>query len=101
MAEVIWTFRANSQLESTIKYLVAQRGKATAALVLKEILESTRALASQPNMGTIEPALAHRKHEYRFIVIWSYKLIYRVAKDQVIISRVFHTSRNPKNLRGV
>jgi len=52
-------------------------------------------------MGRVEPLLAHKKTEYRFIVVWSYKIIYKVASDHVTISKVFHTSRNPNKLKGI
>ena len=52
-------------------------------------------------MGKVEPLLAHKKSEYRFIIVWSYKIIYRVTTGNVVISRVFHTSRNPNKLKGV
>jgi len=57
-------------------------------------------LGTNPQMGTVEPLLTHKKFHYRFLVVWSYKIIYRTTSDKVIISRVFHTSRNPKKLRG-
>ncbi|MCC5938078.1 MAG: type II toxin-antitoxin system RelE/ParE family toxin [Lunatimonas sp.] len=66
-----------------------------------QILLTTGLLESQPQMGTIEPLLTHKKFEYRFLLVWSYKIIYRTTKDKVIISRVFHTSRSPKTLKGI
>ena len=101
MVEVIWTKKATTQLERNIKYLHVERGIRTSELVLNRILQSTKLLESNPFRGRIEPLLGHRKYEYRFVVVWSYKIIYRVTKTQVIISRVFHTSRNPKSLKGI
>lgn len=101
MVEVIWTKRAFGQLERAIKYIRKEQGINYAETVLTKILSSTELLQRTPQMGTIEPLLEHKKSEYRFLVVWSYKLIYRVAADRVVISRVFHTSRNPNKLRGV
>lgn len=67
----------------------------------KKILQTTALLEGQPQMGTIESLLVHKKFEYRFLLVWNYKIIYRTGKDKVVISRVFHTSRNPKRLKGI
>ncbi|MBI1287966.1 MAG: hypothetical protein GC178_10340 [Flavobacteriales bacterium] len=101
MAEIVWTHRAESQLERAIKYIRDEQGVHYAKIVLERILYDVQLLSDNPKVGTVEPLLAHKKSEYRFLIIWSYKVIYRCAKNKVVISRVFHTSRNPKKLRGV
>jgi plasmid stabilization system protein ParE len=101
MVKVIWTKRAFSQLERAIRYIKEEQGNSYAEIVLNKTLEKTRLLQETPKMGQIEPLLIHKKNEYRYIIVWSYKIIYRIDKNKVIISRVFHTSRNPKNLRRI
>ncbi len=101
MAQVIWTKKALSQLERAVKYIREEQGLSYAEIVVQKVFKSTSLLESSPEMGTIEPLLAHKKTQYRFLVVWSYKIIYRIAADKVIISRVFHTSRNPKKLKGI
>jgi plasmid stabilization system protein ParE len=99
MAEVKWTRKATSQLERAIKYIKEEQGPTYAQIVLSRILNSTSHLSSHPKMGPKEPLLEHKKHEYRFLVAWSYKIIYKVAKnDNVTIMRVFHTSQDPSKL---
>jgi len=101
MVEVIWTKKAFGQLERAIKYIREEQGLSYAEIVLNKILQTTELLENSPKMGTIEPLLVHKKSEYRFLVVWSYKIIYRTLKNKVVISRVFHTSRNPKRLKGI
>ena len=101
MVEVIWTKKAFGQLERAIKYIRVEQGLSYAEIVLNKILQTTELLENSPKMGTIEPLLVHKKSEYRFLVVWSYKIIYRTLKNKVVISRVFHTSRNPKRLKGI
>jgi plasmid stabilization system protein ParE len=69
--------------------------------VLDKIIKSTSQLAQQPQMGTVEQLLKHKKSEYRYLLAFSYKIIYRVDKDKVVVSRIFHTARNPEKLKGV
>ncbi len=101
MAKVIWTKRASRQLERSIIFIKEDQGLVYAKIVLDKIFEKTRLLESLPLIGQKEPLLKHKKSEYRYLVIWSYKVIYRLEKDKVVISRLFHTSCDPKRLRGV
>jgi len=101
MVEVIWTKKAYGQFERAIKYIFREQGYYYADIVRKKVLEITELLGDNPNLGPIEPALTHKNAEYRFLLVWSYKIIYRTTEKKAIISRVFHTSRNPKKLRGI
>jgi plasmid stabilization system protein ParE len=101
MVKIIWTKKAFTQLERAIKYIKEEQGHSYAEIVLNKTLEKTRLLETNPLIGQVEPLLKHKKSEYRYLVVWSYKIIYRVDKDKIIISRVFHTSRNPQKLKGI
>lgn len=101
MVEVIWTKKALNQLERAVKYIREEQGISYAKIVLEKVLNATELLENTPEIGTLEPLLLHKKSEYRFLVVWCYKIIYRRAKNKVVISRVFHTSRNPQNLKGI
>ncbi len=102
MVEVIWTKRAFEQLERNIKFIQEESGTKAANIVLTRILNSTKSLQFSPDIGTIEPRLIHKKSEYRFLVVFSYKIIYRKANNQkLVVSRVFHTSRDPQKLKGI
>jgi|SRR5690606_9283828 len=101
MVKVVWTKKAYTQLERAIRYIREERGLSYAEIVLNKILQTTELLESSPKIGTIEPLLAHKKASYRFLVVWSYKIIYRTTPNKVIVSRVFHTSRNPKLMKGI
>jgi len=69
MVKVIWTKKAFGQLERAIKYIREEQGLTYAEIVLNKILQSTDLLEHSPNIGTIEPLLAHKKSEYRFLVV--------------------------------
>jgi len=101
MAKVIWTNKALGQLERVIKYIRKEQGLSYAETVLSKILKITEQLESSPLIGVKETLLAHKRFEYRFVLAWSYKIIYRASNDRVVISRVFHTSRNPSKLKGI
>jgi len=101
MVEVVWTVRAKDQLKRNIRFISEEQGDYYARIVLDAILSDTAKLAFAPDIGTKEPLLAHKKSTYRFLVVWSFKIIYRRSVKRVIISRVFHSSRSPDKLKGV
>lgn len=101
MADVIWTKKAYGQFERAIKYIKKEQGLSYAEMVYNKILQAVKLLENNPTMGAIEPLLTHKKLLYRFLVVWSYKIIYRTDEKKVVISRVFHSSRSPKKLRGI
>ena len=98
MAYVIWTKKAFSQLERAVRYIKEESGTSYAEIVLDKILFSTRNLTQFPQLGQIEYFLSHKKSEYRYILVWSYKIVYRINKDKITVSRLFHTSQNPGKL---
>ena len=84
MAKVIWTKKAFGQLERAIKYIREEHGVSYSETALNKILQTTELLEKSPNL-----------------LVWSYKIIYRTTQDKVVISRVFHPSRNPERLKGI
>ncbi|MCI0751710.1 MAG: type II toxin-antitoxin system RelE/ParE family toxin [Flammeovirgaceae bacterium] len=101
MVKIIWTKRAFSQFERSIKYIREEQGLAYAKIVHEKILETIASLENFPELGPVENALLHKKKNYRYLIVWSYKIIYRSDTDKVVIARIFHTSRNPSRLKGV
>ena len=101
MVRIVWSHKATSQLEKSISFIKQEHGISYSKVVLDRINNSVRLLSTSPKMGQIEPLLNHKKSEYRYLIVWSYKIIYKVEKTQVVVSRVFHTSRDPNKLKGI
>jgi len=101
MVKIVWTHRAFGQFERAIRYIRDEQGLTYAKIVNEKILESIQLLEKYPEMGALEKALTHKQKNYRYLVVWSYKVIYRVDPDKIVISRIFHSARNPSRLKGV
>lgn len=101
MGKVVWTKSALDQFERIVKYISEDRGKSYAKTVGTRIIERTEQLKNFPELGPREPLLQQKKSEYRYLVAWSYKIIYRLSKDRITISRIFHTAQNPDKLKGM
>jgi plasmid stabilization system protein ParE len=100
MVRIVWTKIAVTQLEKSVKYIKETQGTYYANIVLEGVLNHIEVLMEFPKAGRVEPLLEHKKFEYRYLVKWSYKVIYRISKDKstVYILRVFHTSQDPSKI---
>ena len=65
-----------------------------------EIVASTKSLNDFPEKFEEESVLRSEPGNYRYKVIWNYKIIYEVAEEAIYIVDVFHTSRDPSNIKG-
>jgi plasmid stabilization system protein ParE len=101
MGKVVWTKTALDQLQRIVKYISEERGDSYAKTVGTRIIERTEQLEDFPGLGPKEPLLKHKKSEYRYLVVWGYKIIYRLSKDRITISRIFHAAQNPNKLKGI
>ncbi len=54
-----------------------------------------------PHKYTKDPFLEKYSRNIRFKAIWSYKLVYEITEENIIILDVIHTSRNPENMKLV
>ena len=98
MDKVVWTKLASGQFERAIKYIRNEHGLYYAKIVLNKVFDTVSLLEQFPEMGAIEPLLVHKKNAYRFLVVFSYKVIYKTVLDKVIVVRFFHTYQKPSKL---
>ena len=54
-----------------------------------------------PHKYVEDPFLKDEPGDIRFKVIWNYKIVYEITQDRVIILDIFHTSRDPSNLKQI
>jgi addiction module RelE/StbE family toxin len=88
--EVIWLAPAADELDEIAAY-IAKDSPRYAAIVVERILSAAQKLADFPGMGGIVPLW--NDHDYRQIIIYSYRLIYRVRTARVEILTVHHGAR--------
>jgi toxin ParE1/3/4 len=87
---VVWSPRAIEDLEAIAQYISAD-SSSYASAVVRTILNSTRKLSSFPFAGRVVPELDDETVREWFA--YSYRIIYRVEKDLVIIAAVVHGKR--------
>ncbi len=87
---VIWSRRALLDLEGIAEY-IANDSAAYAAVVVRAIISQTKRLASFPRSGRKVPEFD--EDDIRELLAYSYRVIYRVGGDEVLISAVIHGRR--------
>lgn len=87
---IVWTSRAAQDLDSITDYIAAD-SPAYAGVVLKNIVNQTRILARFPQAGRKVPEFDDEN--IRELVVYSYRIIYRLQQDEVLIVAVIHGKR--------
>jgi len=97
--KVVWQNEAQSSLRKIYSYIKKQESEHQAARVRSEIKKEGDSLGFMPHKYTKDPFLEKYRRNIRFKAIWSYKLVYEITEEYIIILDVIHTSRNPENLK--
>jgi len=87
---IVWSRRAAQDLDSITEYIAAD-SHAYAGIVLKSIVNQTRILERFPQAGRKVPEFDDENT--RELVVYSYRIIYRLQKDEALIVAVIHGKR--------
>jgi len=85
--EVKWSPEATEDLESIAEY-ISRDSEYYARAVVTEILSISRSIGEFPLIGRIVPEIGGEYIRERFI--YSYRLVYRVEPEQILIVAVIH-----------
>jgi len=88
---VIWSDTAKQDLKQIYNY-IARDSKFYALKVVEEIVEGSEKLGLFPKMGRIVPETDTQN--IRELIIYSYRLIYKVSADMVEILTIVHVKRD-------
>ena len=97
--KLIWQNDAITQMEAIRKY-ISKDSKISAERVLKNIRGAVKRLKTYSFIGQEEEILKNNSKEDRYLVVGSYKVIYRVENQIIYILAVFDTRRNPSSLEN-
>jgi toxin ParE1/3/4 len=87
---IAWSRRAVQDLDAIIDY-IATDSAAYASVVLKNIVNQTRTLVRFPHAGRKVPEFDDEN--VRELVVYSYRIIYRLRDDEALIVAVIHGKR--------
>jgi len=92
---VIWPLKVQHQLEGIINYITADSFQ-NAEKVKVDILSSTRKIQKHPEMHPVDKYKKNNDGSFRAYEIHRYRVAYPITKDEIIITRIRHTSMVPK-----
>ena len=96
--KVIWFIRAEQSMRQIEKYILSKFGENTRARFILELEQSIQSLSEMPEIGPIDPLLAHRSKTYRSIIVHRMsKLVYYVQDDTIHIAAFWDTRREPQS----
>lgn len=95
-----WDRMAKENLDCIYDF-IAKDSLDAARNVKKELVKLAHSLSGFPEKYSKEEYLAGELENYRSISKWSYKIIYEVTNDCLIIADVFHTSQNPSKIKKI
>ncbi|HEY2170940.1 MAG TPA: type II toxin-antitoxin system RelE/ParE family toxin [Candidatus Angelobacter sp.] len=88
---IVWSARALADVESIAAY-ISSDSPAYAKVVVKKIVKLTRQLARFPQSGREVPEF--QDQSLRELLAYSYRIIYKVETEEVVIASVIHGKRN-------
>ena len=84
---ITWSRRALRDIESIAEYIAAD-SPTYAGIVVKKIVSHTRMLAKFPRTGRKVPEFDDEN--VRELIVYSYRIIYRLQGDKVVIAAIIH-----------
>jgi plasmid stabilization system protein ParE len=93
-----WDRLAKKNLDDIFNY-IAEDSIPAAIKVKKELVKLAHSLNDFPEKFSVEEFLAGEPENFRSVSKWSYKIIYEVTEDCIIIVDLFHTSQHPSKIK--
>ena len=93
--KVVWEDRALADLRNAISFIALQSPQ-NAEMVLEELLKLSETLSNMPFKFPKEPY--YNKNNIRFVSKWSFKMIYQVEKEMIIVLRIFNSHQDPNKI---
>ncbi len=91
MGKVIWSRRAATDVVQACEYL-ERDSPAYASWFGQRVLETTDLAASQPYIGALVPE--YGEENFRERRVGSYRIMYEVHRDAILIITIIHGARN-------
>ena len=86
-------------MKQIYNYLKYKESIDVARKVRDELIFQTKKIVDFPEKFEKEQNLLSVEGDFRYKVVWSYKIIYEVASEAVYVLDIFHTSRDPSNIK--
>lgn len=92
---IVWSEEALIDLQEIYNY-VSKHSPKNAEMMVKTFVELVDSIEFMPLKFPKEPFI--NQENIRFITKWTFKIIYVIQKDKIIILNIFNTNQNPEKL---
>lgn len=93
--KIIWDTEAAEHLKEIYEYIGTDSVSA-ARKVKAEILDTIKNLTDHPEMFVSDDLKEKNDGSYRVFYIYSYRIVYKITDEYILILRIRHTSREPE-----
>lgn len=93
--KVIWTNKAKNALKEIYDYLKVD-SVWVAKKVKSELIASANTLVLHPNKYQKDEFYPNNPGNIRRFFKWSYRIVYELHEDKIVILMVLHASREPR-----
>jgi len=90
---ILWDRLARESLNDIYEYILRDSAQ-NARKVKKELIKLAGSLNDFPDKYSREVFLEEEPENYRSVSKWSYKIIYEVTDDAIIIADIFNTNQH-------
>ena len=91
MAQVRWSLTAGNDLQD-IENFIARDSVLHAIAFVDRVVESAETLLKNPRIGRVVPEF--NREDLREVIFRSYRVVYLLQDDKIVILRVVHGSRD-------
>lgn len=91
MAQVRWSLTAGNDLQD-IEDFIARDSVLHAIAFVDRVVESAETLLKNPRIGRVVPEF--NREDLREVIFRSYRVVYLLQDDKIVILRVVHGSRD-------
>lgn len=95
-----WDKFAKDNLDAIYEY-IAKDSVYEAKKVKKELIKLVLSLSDFPRKFSVEEYLTNEPEEYRSVSKWTYKIIYEVTDEHIIIVDIFNTNQHPSKIKRI
>ncbi|WP_291102139.1 MULTISPECIES: type II toxin-antitoxin system RelE/ParE family toxin [unclassified Flavobacterium] len=93
---ILWQKSASKDLALIFKF-IEKESPQNALLVFNSICDLVISLEIFPYKYPKERSF--NSENIRYAVVWSFKIVYSIEEENIVILRVFNTKQNPKKLK--
>ncbi len=95
--KILVSEKAINQINEIYAY-IKQNSKDNAVKVRRKIKETIANLSVLPEAYPRDWFLDQTVGEFRFALVFVYKIVFEVSETEIIILQIFHTAQNPDKL---